>query len=289
METASLSKSLHYSGQDFTLAAIKDCSLFLKITSWELQAVAIDQANKVVAVFQFPLNNAEPWQDQVIQIFGQHAFLASPLWKEVMVVVSTTHFTLIPDQIFSADLLPEYQKLLFQPFSGEKLATRKHENGYINVYTIDGALEEWLNLTFSQKPVIVHQTSALIEAFLAKQVKDNSELTMLVQVEPKYIIVLVKRNNQLLFCNLYNISAETDIAYFVLLTMKELGMNPEKESLSIYGQADPDNNAFKTLARYIRHIAPGDLPTNLHFASDFGQVIPSYRHFDIYGLPLCSR
>ncbi|MFY8034509.1 MAG: DUF3822 family protein, partial [Flexibacteraceae bacterium] len=160
---ASLSNTLHYSAPDFSPSQLSNCTLNLKIAAWELIAVIIDDQNSVKAVLQFPFSDQQPWQEQVMNLFSTNNILSFKNWKAINVITCSKHFSLIPDQIFNPDLLDQYQRLLFQPTPGERIAYTKHTNGYVNVFGLDAALEEWVNKFYGRNVNFFHQTSGLIE------------------------------------------------------------------------------------------------------------------------------
>jgi len=284
---ASHSSSLHYSAPDFSLSEMGTCSLNLKIAAWEVISVIINDQNTVVGVLQFPLTSELPWQEQVMALFSSNNILGFKDWKTIKLVTCSQHFALIPSQIFNPDLLSDYQRLLFQPIAGEKLAYQPHRNGYVNVFGLDAALEEWVSHFYGKPVQFFHQTSGLIESVMYGE--SSNQLEMNIFIEPNYLVVIVRNGPSLRFCNLYSVKADTDIAYFTLLVMKELGMKPETDSVTVYGNTSSESPAYQTLYRYIRNISLGHKPSFLQFGSDFDQVVPTYRHSDIYGVPLCNN
>jgi len=284
---ASHPTTLHYSAPDFSPSQLGSFSLNLKIAAWEVIAVIINDQNTVVGVLQFSLDANQPWQEQVMTLFTTNNILGHKQWQRITVITCSQHFALIPNQIFNADLLDEYQRLLFQPVAGEKLAYHSHKNGYVNVFGLDAALENWITNLYNTQVTFLHQTSGLIESLMYGTISNAMEMS--IWIEPTYMIVLVKNGNSLRFCNLYSTKADTDIAYFTLLVMKELGMKPETDIVKVYGNTHTESPAYQTLYRYIRNISLGHKPSFLEFGSDFDQVIPAYRHSDIYGVPLCNN
>ncbi len=284
---ASLSNTLHYSAPDFSPSQLSNCTLNLKIAAWELIAVIFDEQNAVVALLQFPFSDQQPWQEQVINLLNTNNILSFKNWNAVNVVTCSKHFALIPDKIFNPDLLDQYQRLLFQPLVGERIAYTKHTNGYVNVFGLDAALEEWVDRFYNNTINYFHQTSGLIETVSNTVFADPVNLS--VHIEPDYVVVIVKNGPALRFCNLYSTKADTDVAYFTLLVMKELGMKPETDTVTVFGNTDAEATTFKTLYRYIRNIKFGSKPTFLQFGADFDQVVAPYRHSDIYGVHLCGK
>jgi Protein of unknown function (DUF3822) len=274
------------SDYNFSYNDLDGCQLSMVIRKQELSITILDNTNHCLSSFILLINEEKGSEAALQQLLIQHEYLLRTNWASVKIGLVGAQFTLIPSQIFQPDLIAEYGKLLFQLAPGQELYYYPHGRQFVNLFAQQSSLISFIYSAFGERAVITHQASGLIEGFLGNFNLGNSEIDMLVQVEDDFILVLVKRRGQLLFCNSYQVNSGADIAYFVLLVMKELGMNPETDVVSLYGQLTVDSEEYATLYKYIRYIYFGERPAFISFSAAFDNFT-GYRHFDTFGLHLC--
>jgi hypothetical protein len=71
--------------------------------------------------------------------------------------------------------------------------------------------------------------------------------------------------------------------YYTILVMQELGLNPDEDELTVWGELMPDSAIFSLLRTYVRHVRFGPRPGNVHYSYRLNDVF-EYRYFDLFSL-----
>jgi hypothetical protein len=272
---------------DFSLETNDGCHISLVIRPHEINAVILDDVNNCKAAFVLPLKNELSLEKSLIELIQQHKFLIETNWGSVKIGLISSQFSLIPLQIFQEDLLPNYGRILFEIKEGEEIGFYKHSKEYISVFVVSQSLKQLLEECFGESVVIAHHTSGLIEAFTSNFSVVNTSKDLLVQIENENIIILVKQQSELLFCNSFPFRTMAEIVNHVLKVMREQGMSAETGVVSLYGFVTAESEIYAMLFKYIRYIYMGERATFVSFSSSFDHY-SGYRHFDAFGLHLCK-
>ena len=92
---------------------------------------------------------------------------------------------------------------------------------------------------------------------------------------------------QLEFCNVFAVSTPEDVVYYTILTMQELGLSPDQDAVTVWGELTSDSATFALLATYVRHLRFGNRPFGLHYSYRLNELAES-RHFELFSLAFCA-
>jgi len=98
----------------------------------------------------------------------------------------------------------------------------------------------------------------------------------------EYLQIVVFNREKLLFSNTFTHRSESDVLYFTMLVINQLGLDAEKNILTLSGEITDQSPAYLTLQKYIKHIEFVQAPTQYRF-NHFD--VPAYHHlFDLMAL-----
>jgi len=271
----------------FSLENLSGTHLSMVLHKTEVKVAIISATKSCLAALILPLNAESSYETGLIHLFQQYPFLIQTHWASVQVAFTGISHTLIPLEILHEADLNELSKTLFQTAENEQVQVYVHKNLHASLFVVEITAVQFLQECFSENLTICHQTSGLIAGFLSNFHLVNSSKDMLVLVAQDYVTILIKEQSRLLFCNSYPCATALDAAYYVILVMKELGLNPDTEVVSIFGQITLETETYAVFYNYIRYVYFGDKPAFLSFSSAFDNF-NGHRHFDVFGLHLCQ-
>ncbi len=295
MNTTSTYFRLSHKIQDeaFDLAQAPECQLYLSLTQQSVRVAVADVArNKFVLLEDYELLAVFT----PAQLAGQLRLLAaeSPLlqaqnWQQVRVCISNLHFTLLPetlyDPAYQADYLRLHSNLNLQQ---EVVRVYRHPAlEAVNIFALDAAVYQALEDIFKTPPVqYVHLTSVLIRS-ITHLTDRTAPRSIYAFVESNYLTLLVTGPNGLEFCNIFHYLSPEDFIYYIIFVMQEQKLNPEQETITVWGDIMHDSQLFNILMKYVRHVKLGKKPAGISYSYKFNDLF-EHRYFDVYSLNLCE-
>ncbi len=224
------------------------------------------------------------------EIIEDHHYLSAGFWKEIFVCVKNQRFSLVPNSLFDEAHLTDYLNWQCE-IDEEKDAFFYHQHPALGLVTtfatskkLVKAIEEFYP---NKKPIILHQTSPLLEGAL-QAFEPSLPLKMHLHCSGSFLnIVILRKGGQLQYNNVFTYKTPEDLLYFTMLVIKELELNPETLPVSVSGDIDFSDMNFTKLYQYIRALSFSTRPTHLHFGYMFDEVF-DHQFFDLLSLPLCK-
>ncbi len=285
METLIQNKILpavKFRDERFGLSMTNQCHLLLELKPHAFRLAVVEDASRACLWLEeyrwpTPPNETKALEDLQSIVKG-HEFLGAGSWKSVMATVMNQSFTLIPMALFRREYAPRYLYLArgSQVSAQEEVHYHVHPKlGIVSVFSVERSVVDWLlDLYPFQEVKLIHQTSALIEETI---MSPQAHL----YVEKEAFTLVVGHNGQLRYCNRFQGKNPTDLVYFVLFALNELGLEPTETPLRLYGEVEWDDEMAIDLGKYV---------PNMSFGTDYQEAFntqtPSHRYASLFGILL---
>ena len=215
-----------------------------------------------------------------------HDFLARRGWNEVRLAMAGRAFTLLPAPLFR----PGDEATALRLHHSLKPSETVHHFAHpalelVNVFAADTAAADWLSATHGPAGRLLHHTSALL-AGLGQQREAGAPRRLYLNLGPAHL-TLVVIGPQLEYCNVFAYTTAEDILYFTVLVMQEMGLNPDEDPVTVWGELTHDSAVFDLLRTYLRHVRLGARPFELQYSYRFADVF-EHRYFELFGLHFLS-
>ncbi|MCJ8166606.1 DUF3822 family protein [Pontibacter sp. E15-1] len=295
MNTINTHYRLSYKIEDeaFALSQASYCNLYISLTQRSIRfAVADTVRNKFVVLEDYELITVfTPLQmaEQLRLIAAENPLLQEQQWNVVRVAFSNQHFTLVPSTLYDPAHQQDYLRLHSELHELKDVVRsyRHSELEAVNIFAVDAHAYQALEDIFGRRQLqVVHQTSALISSILHHTDRGPAR-QMSIFVERSYVTILVVNQSGLEFCNVFQYQSPEDFIYFVIFVMQEQKLNPEQETLSVWGDITHDSSLFHILKKYVRHIKLGKKPADVEYSYKFHDLF-EHRYFELYSLHLCA-
>jgi hypothetical protein len=223
------------------------------------------------------------WLDQ---LYDSHHFLKAGFWKSIQLSIKNEKFTLIPTPLFIPACAKEYLQFNCTLKPSEETAFFHHKALNItSVFAFPVQVVDWLKSQYPHKKVhLVHHTSAFLEGVM-RETSNDTETGVYANVENELLTLIVKKGNNLEFCNNFHFKTNEDILYYMLFVLDQLRLK-KNTTLTSWGNIDANSDLFNLLSTYIRHLEIGSRP-NMFFYSYVFDELAEQRHFDLLSMKLC--
>lgn len=254
--------------------------------------VTDSETNRCLLVEDYSLDTVL-YPEQLLELLGEiyydHEVLKAGYWKSIRVAVKEMDFSLIPKTLFDKQYIREYLKIN----TGKDLDTadvfyyNQKSTDSVSIFSADKKVTDWFSSQYPGKKIsVIHHTTPFIEGVLYDR-KTDSEKALFVHVEENFITIVVKSSKGLEFCNSFYFSGSDDFVYFIMFVYHQLGLNPDKIPLILFGEISPDSEEYRKLFKFVRHVTFGEKPTSLTFSYLFDEVF-DHKFFDLYSMHFCD-
>jgi hypothetical protein len=221
-----------------------------------------------------------------------HELLGRQGWGRVRVAVGGGAFTLLPAPLLRPGDEASYLQLhhalaLTERAVAYTLPPTSPANELVSIFAADGALLDWLRATHGPEARLLHHTSPLLAGLLYQQGPTAPACHLSLHLAGPELTLLVLGKQQLEFCNVFTVSTPEDVVYYTILAMQELGLSPDQDAVTVWGELTSDSATFVQLSTYLRHLRFGNRPFGLHYSYRLNELAES-RYFELFGLAFCG-
>ena len=240
-------------------------------------AVADVERRKFVALEEYTLPTGG-----LPALAEQHDVLGQRGWNAVRLAVTGRAFTLLPAPLFRAGDEAAALRLHHTPTATETVRHTTHPGQeLVNVFAADAAVADWLAVTHGAAGRLLHHTSAFLVG-LVHQRGAAAPRRLYLSPGPQEL-TLVVMGQHLEYCNVFACTTAEDVVYYTILVMQELGLDPDLDEVTVWGELTPDSAVFSLLRTYVRNVRFGPRPTDVQYSYRLNDVF-EYRYFDLFSL-----
>ena len=175
-------------------------------------------------------------------------------FNKIQVIHDNEVQTLVPSALFEEANLSDYLKFNAKIFKNDfitydAITNQEIMSVYVPYVNINNYIFEKFG-SFEYK----HSSTVIIDKVLQIE-KNIKEKLLYVNVEKSNIDIIVINSNSLLFYNKFKYNTKEDFIYFILFTIEQLELNPEKINCKFMGSILTDDELFKIAYKYIRNVS----------------------------------
>lgn len=160
--------------------------------------------------------------------------------------------SLVPNQYFKDNDLNNYLKYSIKTITTDLIVYDdlnfiKAKNVYVPFVNINNFIFQNFG-EFEYK----HHSSILLEKLISQS--DNS-LNFFVNISQSLFDIVVLKDSQILFYNIFEYQTKEDFIYYILFTLEQLELSSEETNISLTGNIDEHSELYKILYTYVRNIS----------------------------------
>ena len=190
--------------------------------------------------------------DKIIKEFELNENLNQDFTK-IQLIHDNELQTLVPSALFEEANLTDYIKYNAKIFKSDFITYDTISNQdimlvYVPFVNINNYIFDRFG-SFEYK----HSSTVLIEKVL--RLKNTNDRTLYVNVESSIIDIIIVKSNSLIFYNRFEYKTKEDFIYFILFTIEQLDLNPEKLRCEFFGSINSNDELYLIAYKYIRNIS----------------------------------
>lgn len=277
----------------FDEEALHQYQLYLHIGVRDFQLLVVSDDKRALLLEDYVLpevSSPKALHEALIEIFDAHGVLKAGFWKKIKISFKTQKFVQVPSALFNEESMQEY--LLFNAQIDPKTETvlkATHTTGdTITVFAVHTQLLTWLyGLYPTVKPVILHQSAALIEGVLSVASKIE-KAPLYVYIDRFKLHIIACQKGKLIYYNQFSINQFQDYVRYIMLVMKSLKMEQSTSEVKLWGYIGKASPHYHEFYKFINNVSFGDKPSFLRFGYFFDEV-QEHNFFDLYSIHLLGN
>jgi hypothetical protein len=232
--------------------------------------------------FEFEAKGIKESCEKITNIIASEELLKKEFYSSSL-AFNNFPSTLVPTPFYKEEKNREI--LSFNHEIEEVLTDKMHQMDAVNIYSVPTELLNLINKSFpnTQKKC---NSSILIDQLLLQNEKTEKTIVY-ASIERKKLEICVLSENKLEFHNSFTTDTKEDLLYFLLFSMEQLGLSPEKTELVLLDDILKSDEKYNLLYEYVRNISFGNRSENLNFTKEL-ESIKSHQYFCLFSQLLCA-
>ncbi|MGV6832284.1 MAG: DUF3822 family protein [bacterium] len=175
-------------------------------------------------------------------------------FSSVAVIHNNELATLVPNELFTEDHLADYLKfnaaiLQTDYITFDQIDELDVKNVYVPFINVNNYIFEQFG-SFEY----YHQHSLLLSYFVPLAFK-NVESSVYINIGQDLFEMLAYENKKLTFINKFEFHSKEDFIYYVMFSLEQLELDPEKVAVYITGLHNENKELFDIAYKYIRNVS----------------------------------
>jgi hypothetical protein len=261
--------------------------LYALASPGRLRLAVLDAARqKIVAFDDLPLAELA-----ALPTVAATTLLGQPGWARLRLGLAGRATPLLPAPLYRTGDEAAYLRLHHELAPDEEplaytLALPAPATDIVSLFAAPASLVQWLQQVHGPSARLLPQASALLGGLLHQRGPSAAPRQLYLNLADQELTAIVL-GTQVDFCNSFTVSTAEDVAYYTILVMQELGLNPDQDLVTIWGDLTADSATFALLSTYVRQLRFGTRPFGLQYFYYLNEVA-DYRHFDLFSLAFCE-
>ena len=179
-------------------------------------------------------------------------------YDNVLVLHNNSWNTLVPEPLFDVAFLSSYLQFSSKVFETDSFAYDVLKNFEMNNVFVP--FTNLNNYMLDQFDVFDfrHSSSVLVEKLLEAS-KNKLEKQVYVHFRKNSFEIVVAENQKLLLFNSFEIANAPDFIYYLLFTVEQIGLDPERFELYFLGDVSQESDFFEVAYKYVRNVSMLDV------------------------------
>jgi hypothetical protein len=252
-----------------------------------LRLAALEAArHKIVAFDDYPLAALTD-----LPAVAAGTLLAQPGWARLRLGLAGRATPLLPAPLYRTGDEAAYLGLHYELAPDEEalaytLPLPAPATDIVSLFAAPRAVGQWLHQVHGPSARLVPQASALLGGLLHQRGPGAAPRQVYLYLADNSLTTIVL-GSHIELCNSFTVSTAEDVAYYTILVMQELGLSPDQDAVTIWGELTSDSATFALLSTYVRHLRFGSRPFGLQYFYYLNELA-EYRHFDLFSLAFCE-
>ena len=232
--------------------------------------------------FEFKTKRISESCEKIANIIASESLLQKEFYSSSL-ALNEFPSTLVPTPFYKEEKNREILGFNHNVYE-EILSDKMQQMDAINIYSVPTELLNLIHKSFPNTQIKC-KSSIFIEQLLLQN--NSVEAKVYASVKNNILEVSVIEENKLELHNSFSIDTKEDMLYFLLFSMEQLRLSPEKTELILLDDILKSDEKYNLLYQYVRNISFGNRPENLNFSKEL-ESIKSHQYFCLFSQLLCA-
>ena len=232
--------------------------------------------------FEFKTKRISESYEKIADIIASESLLQKEFYSSSL-ALNEFPSTLVPTPFYKEEKNREILGFNHNVYE-EILSDKMQQMDAINIYSVPTELLNLIHKSFPNTQIKC-KSSIFIEQLLLQN--NSVEAKVYTSVKNNILEVSVIEENKLELHNSFSIDTKEDMLYFLLFSMEQLRLSPEKTELILLDDILKSDEKYNLLYQYVRNISFGNRPENLNFSKEL-ESIKSHQYFCLFSQLLCA-
>jgi len=162
--------------------------------------------------------------------------------------------TVVPEVVFDKNNALSYLKFNSQILQNDYVAYDQiFNNECVNIYIPYVNVNNFIFKKFDSF-IYNHYSSIILEEVKSNE-KNSINPSLYLNICLNHLEIIYFEDNKLIFYNTFDYSTKEDVIYYLLFTIDQLKLNPEKTPLIISGSISVDDEYYEIIYKYVRNVS----------------------------------
>ncbi|HNQ66954.1 MAG TPA: DUF3822 family protein [Bacteroidales bacterium] len=235
------------------------------------------EENKFIALHSYKFQNKRKILDETEKYLKKENLLGK-VFNSILVVISDSRQTIVPDVLFSPGSENNIWELNFEPDeSCEVLYSHLEKSENYVVFPINRSLNDKIKALFPDCK-LYPSSHTFIESHFTQNILDENQTNakIFVQVFDDYFELLVLNKAGIKLFNVFSYTTSNDILYFLINVFDKLKLSQSETELVLSGFIDSDNSAIINLKKFVSQVYFESQNTDYNYFYRFQEIAPHY-------------
>ncbi|HVW60699.1 MAG TPA: DUF3822 family protein [Puia sp.] len=273
---------------DITDDDLLQCRLLVEVNAHSFSYTLLNQRNMgplVIKYFQLEQEKNTPLAGTLKEILEGEPLLKRAV-KETLLVYNFPESSLVPEPLFSMDTNKEIIDIVHGNLrKGLVLSEKIPWWELFNVYRISPELHQLLQQQFTAGKYW-HYYSLLLKSYKMFDSADGQDCLKVI-FYPDKMVALVIREGKVYLVQTFHYQDARDVAYYLLNTCRQLGLNPEEIRVLVGGLIDRQSALSEELYKYFLHIYFEEIDESIKITDELKEL-PLHYFSSILKMAVCA-
>jgi hypothetical protein len=207
-------------------------------------------------------------------------------YKQIDIAVASQKITVAPNDFLDKDSLLNIISAAYTVAPGEEILKESILNsGPAMAILIPGYIQEFCDLIFPDS--FLRCAAAVFVKGILRQHSQILARQVFINIHPGFFEITVVQGQRLLYLNAFKYSAPSDVLYYVVFVLEQLGFVPSEEKVTLMGDITYSSVIYTQLEMYCESLKFVEKPDVLQYGAAF-TGIALHNYFILLNIPICE-
>ena len=207
-------------------------------------------------------------------------------WQGIDIAIASQKITMAPHSFMQDGNALNIISAVYPVIPDEQILSEPLSNlGPVSTILVPRYIPEFCNAIFPGS--VLHNSAAV---FVKGVLRTHSQLItrhVFINIHPGFFEITVTQGLRLLFLNAFRYSSPSDVLYYVIFVLEQLGFVSSEEKVTLMGDITANSTIFLQLKMYCGSIDFIAKPVELEYGEAFAEVA-MHKYFTLLNIPICE-